>query len=56
MPWDIPANEPVSLGLYERQALLRAIAECEGDKLAAAKKLKLGKSTMYRKLRRYGIG
>jgi DNA-binding NtrC family response regulator len=54
-PWDIPANEPVSLGLYERHALMRAIAECEGDKLAAAKMLKLGKSTMYRKLRRYGL-
>jgi len=26
-----------------------------GDKLAAAKLLKLGKSTMYRKLKRFGI-
>lgn len=54
--WQIPPDEPVSLGLYEKQALLRAIAECSGDKLAAARKLKLGKSTMYRKLKRYGIG
>jgi two-component system response regulator HydG len=54
-PWDVPASEPVSLELYEKLALLRAIAECEGDKLAAARVLKLGKSTMYRKLKRYGI-
>jgi len=54
-PWDIPAHEPVSLELYERSALVRAIAQCHGDKLAAAKMLKLGKSTMYRKLKRYGI-
>lgn len=54
-PWDIPMDEPVSLELYERYALIRAIAECNGNKLAAAQKLKLGKSTMYRKLKRYGI-
>jgi len=54
-PWDIPAGEPVSLQLYEKHALLRAIAQCEGNKLAAAHLLKLGKSTMYRKLKRYDI-
>ncbi len=54
-PWDIPAHEPVSLELYEKHALLRAIAQCDGNKLAAAHMLKLGKSTMYRKLKRYGI-
>jgi transcriptional regulator of acetoin/glycerol metabolism len=54
-PWDITDQDPVSLDLYEKKALLRALAECEGDKLLAAKRLKLGKSTMYRKLKRYGI-
>lgn len=53
--WEIPLNEPLSLELYERHALMRAIAMCDGDKLAAARMLKLGKSTMYRKLKRYGI-
>ncbi|MBL8862481.1 MAG: sigma-54-dependent Fis family transcriptional regulator [Planctomycetes bacterium] len=53
--WSVPQNEPVSLELYEKLALLRAIAECAGNKLEAAHKLKLGKSTMYRKLKRYGI-
>jgi len=54
-PWDVPADEPVSLELYERLALMRAIAQHGGDKMAAARMLKLGKSTMYRKLKRYGI-
>lgn len=54
-PWDVPPDEPVSLELYERLALIRAIAQHGGDKMAAARMLKLGKSTMYRKLKRYGI-
>ncbi len=54
-PWDVPADEPVSLELYERLALMRAIAQHTGDKMAAARMLKLGKSTMYRKLKQHGI-
>ena len=54
-PWDITDEDPVSLDLYEKKALLRALSEVDGDKLAAAKLLKLGKSTMYRKLKRFGI-
>ena len=41
--------------LYEKKALLRALYETGGDKLAAARLLKVGKSTLYRKLKRYGI-
>lgn len=54
-PWDITDEDPVSLELYEKKALLRALSVVHGDKLAAAKLLKLGKSTMYRKLKRFGI-
>jgi DNA-binding NtrC family response regulator len=54
-PWDISDEDPVSLDLYEKKALLRALSVVDGDKLAAAKLLKLGKSTMYRKLKRFGI-
>ena len=54
-PWDITDEDPVSLDLYEKKALLRALSVVDGDKLAAAKLLKLGKSTMYRKLKRFGI-
>lgn len=54
-PWDITDDDPVSLDLYEKKALMRALSVVDNDKLAAAKLLKLGKSTMYRKLKRYGI-
>jgi DNA-binding NtrC family response regulator len=37
----------------ERQAILRAIAQLNGDKLAAAKLLGIGKTTLYRKLKEY---
>jgi len=46
---------PVSLDAYERLALERALREAEGDKLAAARLLNVGKSTLYRKLKRHGI-
>lgn len=48
-------GEPVSLEMYERFALERALDEVGGDKLAAAKLLNVGKSTLYRKLKRHGI-
>jgi transcriptional regulator of acetoin/glycerol metabolism len=34
---------------------MRALQETGNDKLEAAKLLKVGKSTLYRKLKRYGI-
>jgi two-component system response regulator HydG len=54
-PWEIGAEDPISLDLYEKKALLRALHETGGDKLAAARLLKVGKSTLYRKLKRFGI-
>ena len=54
-PWDIGPDDPVSLELYEKKALLRALEETSGDRLAAARLLKVGKSTLYRKLKRYDI-
>jgi len=53
--WEISPEEQVSLDLYEKKALLRALKETGGDKLAAARLLKVGKSTLYRKLKRYEI-
>jgi hypothetical protein len=46
---------PVSFELYARLALERALDESEGDMLAAARLLMVGKSTMYRKVRRLGV-
>ena len=53
--WEISPEENVSLDLYEKKALLRALKETGGDRLAAARLLKVGKSTLYRKLKRYDI-
>ena len=54
--WAITDEDPISLEFYEKQALTRALHNCNGDKIAAAKLLNVGKSTLYRKLKRYGIG
>ncbi len=54
-PWDITDEDPVNLEVYEMKALMRALDTCGGDKQAAARLLELGKSTFYRKLKRYGI-
>jgi two-component system response regulator HydG len=39
----------------ERQAIFEAIRTLNGDKLQAAKLLGIGKTTLYRKLKEYGI-
>lgn len=38
----------------EKQAILEAITQLNGDKLTAAKLLGIGKTTLYRKLKEYG--
>jgi two-component system response regulator HydG len=40
----------------ERRAILRALRETSGDKLAAARMLGIGKTTLYRKLKQYDSG
>jgi two-component system response regulator HydG len=65
-PTDLPSNvqAPVASGSegsasvipleeMERQAILRALAGAGGDKLLAARLLGIGKTTLYRKLRKY---
>ncbi len=54
-PWDVSDEDPISLDHYEMKVLLRALDAVEGDKLKAAKLLKVGKSTLYRKLKRFNI-
>ena len=44
-----------SLAEMERNAILAAIRDLQGDKLQAAKLLGIGKTTLYRKLKEYGI-
>jgi DNA-binding NtrC family response regulator len=49
------AGEVQTLAEMERQAILGAIRALQGDKLMAAKLLGIGKTTLYRKLKEYGI-
>ncbi len=46
-------NELVPLEELERRAIFRALRETGGDKLAAARLLGIGKTTLYRKLKQY---
>ncbi len=43
------------LAEVEREAILTAIRVLHGDKLQAARLLGIGKTTLYRKLKEYGI-
>ena len=45
----------VSIAELEKQAILGTIRELKGDKLMAAKLLGIGKTTLYRKLKEYGV-
>ena len=50
----LPGNdELLPLDELERRAIFRALRETGGDKLAAAKLLGIGKTTLYRKLKQY---
>src|SRR5581483_754201 len=49
------ASEVKTLAELERDAILEAIRTLHGDKLQAAKLLGIGKTTLYRKLKEYGI-
>jgi len=46
-------DEMVPLEALERRAIYRALRETAGDKLAAARLLGIGKTTLYRKLKQY---
>jgi DNA-binding NtrC family response regulator len=49
-------DELVPLETLERRAIFRALQETSGDKLAAARLLGIGKTTLYRKLKQYESG
>ncbi len=49
------ASEITPLADLERQAIVGAIRVLNGDKLQAARLLGIGKTTLYRKLKEYGI-
>ena len=45
-----------SIADLEKQAILTTITQLHGDKLLAARLLGIGKTTLYRKLKEYGLG
>jgi two-component system response regulator HydG len=49
-------DELVPLETLEKRAIFRALQETSGDKLAAARLLGIGKTTLYRKLKQYESG
>ncbi len=49
-------DEVIPLEDLERRAIFRALRETSGDKLAAARMLGIGKTTLYRKLKQYESG
>src|SRR6202140_3417984 len=48
-------NEILPLEELERSAILKTLRETSGDKLAAARMLGIGKTTLYRKLKQYNM-
>jgi len=50
----LDSNELTTLDEVERRFIFRALREANGDKLAAARLLGMGKTTLYRKLKQYG--
>jgi DNA-binding NtrC family response regulator len=49
----VAANKIMPMSEIERQTILNAIAQLNGDKLKAARVLGIGKTTLYRKLKEY---
>jgi len=52
-----PLEDPNSSALHdvERRAILQALQTAAGDRIRAAKLLGISKTTIYRKLREYGL-
>lgn len=48
--------EVISIAEMEKNAILNTIRQLKGDKLMAARLLGIGKTTLYRKLKEYGLG
>ena len=50
-----PGHGVTSIAAMEKHAILTTIRQLKGDKLMAARLLGIGKTTLYRKLKEYGI-
>ncbi len=54
--WLAPRSPVISLPQSERQAIAAALAATNGGREKAARILKIGRTTLYRKMKQYGIG
>jgi DNA-binding NtrC family response regulator len=48
-----PSNGIVPLAELEKETALRALGQLNGDKILGARMLRIGKTTLYRKLKEY---
>jgi transcriptional regulator of acetoin/glycerol metabolism len=48
------ANGVMPMAEMEKQSILNALTQVNGDKMLAARLLGIGKTTLYRKLKEYG--
>ena len=46
---------PLSFAAYERECIVRTMRKHDGNKLAAAHALQVGKSTLYRRFTKHGL-
>jgi two-component system response regulator HydG len=52
---EVADNQVLSIAEIEKKAILNTIRQMKGDKLMAARLLGIGKTTLYRKLKEYGL-
>ncbi len=52
----LPGRRSCPWPSWRKQAILETLRKLNGDKLLAARLLGIGKTTLYRKLKEYGIG
>lgn len=50
-----PGEEPLRMAEAERDHILRVLRSCHGRKLEAARRLGINKTTLWRKMKRYGL-
>ena len=51
----VSAKEPEGLEAVERAHIVRVLADVQGNKLAAARRLGISRRTLYRRLERHGL-
>ena len=51
----VSSSETLNIEEMEKEAIIQAIKKCEGNYTRAAKELGFGRSTLYRKMEKYGL-